>query len=142
MKWNNNGNGYMQVPLSKDSKKKYYYVHILVAMHFIDNPNSLPEVNHSDGNKSNNVYHNLEWSTRKGNEEHAWKTGLKKMRGDLHHASRRVLQLDEVGNIVKEWPNGNQVMRELGFASAHISKCCRGLAKTAYGFKWQYKQAV
>ena len=58
-------NGYQRVSLSLGkSKGKYYYVHRLVAMLFIPNPNNLPFVNHIDGNKSNNCVDNLEWCTR------------------------------------------------------------------------------
>lgn len=135
-----NGNGYHQIALSKNSRKTTLYVHILVASHFVDNPDNLPEVNHDNGDKSCNESWNLKWCTRKANEEHAWKTGLKSMRGDNHHSSKRVLQMDFEGNVIKEWTNGHEVMNVLGYAHGHIGKCCRGLAKTAYGFRWQYKK--
>lgn len=133
-----NGLGYKQVSLSKDSIKKTFYVHILVAQHFVDNPNSYLEVNHDNGDKSCNEHWNLKWCTRKQNEEHAWATGLKNMIGDNHALSKRVLQMDLNDNIIKEWANGHQAMKETGYANGHISKCCRGLAKQAYGFKWAY----
>lgn len=53
-------------------------VHILVATHFLDNPDSLPEVNHIDGNKFNPHYTNLEYNTSKQNKQHAIKLGLYK----------------------------------------------------------------
>lgn len=133
-----NGIGYKQVSLSKDSIKKTFYVHILVARHFVANTNNYPEVNHVNGDKNCNESWNLQWCTRKQNEEHAWAAGLKKMKGDKHPLSKRVLQISLSGVVIKNWDNGHQVMQELGFANAHISKCCRGLAKTAYGFKWAY----
>lgn len=68
---------YMQVNLWKDNNSLNYYVHRLVAQAFIPNPNNLPEVNHIDGNRQNNVVSNLEWVNRKGNVEHAIDTGLK-----------------------------------------------------------------
>lgn len=45
-------------------------VHVLVALAFIPNPLSLPEVNHKDLNKSNNSVENLEWCTRQYNMDH------------------------------------------------------------------------
>lgn len=67
-------NGYLRVLIhSKD-----YYIHRLVAMCFIDNPNDYIEVNHKDGNKENNSIENLEWCTRSYNNKHCFQTGLRK----------------------------------------------------------------
>jgi len=44
-------------------KPKLFYVHRLVADHFIPNPDNLPEVNHKDWNIDNNHVSNLEWIT-------------------------------------------------------------------------------
>ena len=60
----NKNNGYHQVMLQNASagvKPKLYYVHRLVAEHFIPNPDNLPEVNHKDWNIENNHVSNLEW---------------------------------------------------------------------------------
>lgn len=69
-----NGKGYLSVKNS--TGKGTSYVHRLVATAFIPNPKNLPEVNHKDGNKSNNKVSNLEWVSRKGNTKHALDTGL------------------------------------------------------------------
>lgn len=72
-----NCNGYLMVGLRKEGKRKSFSIHRLVAMHFIDNPLGLPEVNHKDGNKLNCHVSNLEWCTNLENQQHAWRTGLK-----------------------------------------------------------------
>lgn len=63
-------NGYKRVELSKNGKKKKYWVHRLVAIAFISNPNNYKEVNHKDEDKSNNNVNNLEWCTREYNNNY------------------------------------------------------------------------
>jgi hypothetical protein len=73
-----NGTGYHIVSLSNGhgSISKNFYIHILVATYFIDNPSNKSEVNHKDGDKSNNGVDNLEWVTHKENMDHAFDNGL------------------------------------------------------------------
>lgn len=59
--------GYPQVTLTLNNKRKYCNVHRLVAEAFIPNPNNLPQINHIDENKLNNNVDNLEWCTAKYN---------------------------------------------------------------------------
>lgn len=71
-----NNRGYYLVNLSISGKVKTYQLHRLIATAFIENPESLPVVNHKDGNKLNNRVENLEWCTHSQNVNHALKTGL------------------------------------------------------------------
>ncbi len=59
-----NGRGYLRVKLSNDGIVKNIRVHRLVASHYIPNPENKPEINHIDGDKTNNSIENLEWVTR------------------------------------------------------------------------------
>lgn len=61
-------NGYMRVSI----KKKFYYVHRLIATQFIPNPDNLPQVNHKDMDPSNNEVSNLEWCDNGGNVKHSY----------------------------------------------------------------------
>lgn len=58
-------------------KKIAIRIHVAVAKLFIENPDNLPEVNHIDGDKSNNAVSNLEWCSSKENTRHAIKKGLR-----------------------------------------------------------------
>lgn len=81
--------GYYRVCLSRPGTKngKWYSLHRLVAITFIPNPNSLPQVNHRDGDKTNNNVSNLEWVSAKENIAHAKQVGLIKD-GDTYSNTR------------------------------------------------------
>lgn len=73
--------GYKRVRFTINDDGRHKYVHRLVADTFFDGDHEGLDVNHIDGNKSNNFIGNLEWVTRSENIKHAFKTGLKKPRG-------------------------------------------------------------
>ncbi len=68
--------GYYIVNLHIDKKRKKMYVHRIVALCYIDNPENKATVNHKNGDKGNNSVSNLEWLTQTDNTKHAWKSGL------------------------------------------------------------------
>jgi len=72
--------GYSRVTLPI---KKKFLVHRLVAIHFLENKNNLPQVNHKDDNRKNNHYKNLYWGTQLENMKDrnirkGWSGGRKK----------------------------------------------------------------
>jgi len=68
--------GYPAVDLRIGGKRTVNYVHRLVALTFIPNPQNRSWVNHKSGNPKNPRASNLEWVTPKGNTAHAVSTGL------------------------------------------------------------------
>lgn len=95
--------GYIRVTLTSNKVKRKHRVHRLVAEQFLPNPNNLPQVNHIDGDKTNNHINNLEWCTQSENIQHAYKTGLRKIQ-DLEkvRASRGVAISGSVSRLDRE----------------------------------------
>lgn len=85
--------GYLNCDLRINGKRKNVQVHRFVALAFIDNPENKPQVNHKDGNKTNNCVENLEWCTNSENQIHAFKNNLQK--GDFSHPNSK-LTLEQV----------------------------------------------
>ncbi|EAA7136706.1 helix-turn-helix domain-containing protein [Salmonella enterica subsp. enterica serovar Beaudesert] len=85
----NHSDGYLYVNLRDKGTLKKHYIHRVVAAAFIDNPNSLPQVNHINGIKSDNRVDNLEWVTGCQNMVHASKSGLlNPISGERHYCAK------------------------------------------------------
>lgn len=71
--------GYLRVQLKDPSKENgvaTFKIHRLVATHYIPNPNNLPQVDHIDGDKTNNSVDNLEWVSNEENQRRAKERGV------------------------------------------------------------------
>lgn len=53
---------------------------------------------------------------------------------------KKVLQYDCDGNFITEYRSAREAAKVLGVNHQQIAACCRGAAKTAYGFIWQYAE--
>lgn len=74
--------GYKYIRLWKMSEENHF-VHRLVAITFIPNPENKPEINHIDSNRLNNHVDNLEWVTKSGNCIHAYYEGSQTIPGTI-----------------------------------------------------------
>jgi len=135
-------NGYFVVTLCGCHR---YYVHRLVAMAFIPNPDNLPCVNHKSEVKTENYVGNLEWCS----EEYNYNYGTRTDRGAKSNInnelrSKIVCQYDLNGNLVREWPSIKEIKRTWNKSVSSINACClnKPKYKTAYGYIWKYKTDV
>lgn len=94
--------GYLKVALvsseTPEGKRHRYSVHRLVLENFcpIENMGNF-QVNHKDGNKTNNKLENLEWATYQENINHAIKNNLRaKVNGSAKLTKDDVLEIIEL----------------------------------------------
>lgn len=134
--------GYLCVDMYRNGKKKRKMIHRLVAEAFIPNERKgiAKEVNHKDENKKNNHYSNLEWVTGSENINYGTRNQRAAFANFNGKCSKPVMQYDLEGHFIREWPSLSQIKRETGCIGA--GNCCRGTAKTAYGFIWKFKEEV
>lgn len=124
--------GYMFVTLTKNKKTKHKYVHRLVADAFIENKLLKTQVNHIDGNKTNNKVENLEWCTDEENTKHAYESGLREMKVCVE-----VEMFSCEGEIISKFNSMSEASRKTGINMGNISRCCNGHCKTAGGYVWK-----
>lgn len=97
-----NPNGYMKYTFCLNGNKQQQLIHQVIALHFLPNPYGHKQVNHIDGDKTNNALNNLEWVSRKDNIQHSLKIGLRKgymSAEDKETYLKRVLAGEQVKDI-------------------------------------------
>ena len=133
----NNGKGYFRLSVNG----KTIYIHRLVAMAFIDNPNNKPHVNHMNGIKSDNRVDNLEWATESENSFHAINTGLHKTRGEDSHFAK--LTSDQVLEILKDTRPAKEIASSYGITYKKIYDIRNGYAWSHLtGIKYNPKKRI
>ena len=124
-----NKDGYLRVGLCKDKKRKWYYIHRLIAEVYLPNPENLLFVNHKDEDKSNNCVNNLEWISHKDN----CNFGTRNER--IAKACRKkviCLETNEIFNSVTE------AAKSVNIDQSSISNCLAGRYKTSASYHWRY----
>lgn len=128
------GKGYQAVGLMKNGKQIRKSVHRLVAEAFIPNVENKDQVNHKDGNKTNNHFLNLEWVSNQENIQHSYDTGIRK--GTSHIGERNTMAklTDKDVLLIK---NNNDSVVDLA-KKLNVSKST--VYKIKSGIRWQHIQ--
>jgi len=108
-----------------NGKRVFKPTHRIVALHFIENPNNYPIINHIDENHLNNYASNLEWTTNQLNIRHSNK--------------KKIKQLSLNNELIKIW-DALHLIGDAGYKIPRISEVLnkKQYRKTACGYKWEY----
>lgn len=162
-----NGHGYFAVAfwINNNTLRKKFYVHRLVANTFLPNPLNKEQVNHKDGNKSNNNVDNLEWVTERENKLYNYRklgysisqknkeiNSLRMKKYHEQHKEKTIKHLSEIrelrnfkykkvlcveNNKIFNSAQEAALYAEVSSDSIRVSARSNGIKKSA-GFHWKY----
>ena len=122
LKGSTDKDGYIQVYLTaKNGKSKKEFVHRLVAIAFLPNPED----------KTDNSISNLCWTTEKENSNH----GTRNERiSKANSIPVYCVELDKV------FYGAREAAKELGISHSGIIRCCKGEYKSSHGYHFRYAE--
>ena len=152
--------GYLCINLYRDNKVKQMYVHRLVAIAFIPNPENKPCIDHINTIRNDNRIENLRWVTYKENmnneltkeklsgensnnygkprSEEIKKKISESQKGGKNPKARSVFCYE----LNKSWDTSAEASRELNIDSSNITKCCKGKCKSVKGYRFCYLEEL
>lgn len=125
-----NAKGYGRIKIVyADNTSKVCGVHRLVCECFKENPNNLPQVNHKDGDKTNNHHSNLEWSTQASNMQHRihtlgvehWKKGE-----DSNFTILTEKQVRQIPIMLEQGKTRTQIAKDFNVVKGTITEITKG----------------
>jgi hypothetical protein len=126
------GNKYLKVTMDGGQR----FVHLIVARTFLEYPDDGQkyEIDHIDGDKTNNNVENLEWVTKSEQMKRCVK---------MHHETymrgqKPVVQLTMDDEYINTFPGIKEAGRQTEVNSGSITKACKGDKPSAGGFHWKY----
>lgn len=127
-----NRSGYCKVNLYRDRNMEVKSVHRLVAETFIPNPDNLPQVNHKDEDKGNNLVENLEWCTASYNTNYGT------------HNERAAKANEQAIYVITDsghryyFDSARKAAEIIGLKVCSVSDCLHGRQKTHRGFTFEW----
>lgn len=134
--------GYHRLRVTIEREKMSYKIHREVAKAFIPNPNNLPQVNHKDGNKSNNAVDNLEWISNRDNALHAIENGLWASVIEGSHKENESRKRPIIGYFTPGISMRFESIREAEkyVGSSHVVDVLKGRRSHVKGWSFQYEE--
>ena len=121
-------------------KGRNLQLHRVLACSFLEVPadSTSWEVNHKDGNPSNNCIENIEVATRSENMLHAWQMRTHRR---VPSTRRPVEARPLLTGVYCTFASVIEAAERLGLSAGNIVKCCKDRLKSCGGYEWQYLQA-
>lgn len=151
--------GYFVVSLWINGKSKQHFVHRLVALSFIPNPDNKPHIDHINADKSDNRVENLRWCTQKENNnnpisrtkflnnrykvEGTKRISLykpsKEVKDKIAEKHKKPIGMYKDGILIKNFKSAADAEREnSNYKFMSISAACKGRLKTYRGYEWKF----
>ena len=124
-----NGFGYKKTAFSLPNNKSVNrYIHRMVAIAFIPNPENFPQVGHKDHDKDNNCVENLYWTTQKQNTKDGIDAGRinSKKRGKTNQLTH--VQLEEIVRKRVEGMGVGEISRSMNLPRTTVSSVLNGMS--------------
>ena len=126
-------NGRMYVCLYKNNIRKNCVVHRLVGNAFIPNPYNMPQINHIDGNPSNNKVENLEWCDANYNCKHAYENHLTNLKTINEKNKKAIIRNDN-----KIYDCAYSAAKDMNVSVSQIRNTLKKRQKTCIGYTFEY----
>jgi predicted XRE-type DNA-binding protein len=119
---------YLQLHLSLDGKKIMAYVHRLVALTWIENPDNLREVDHINGNRYDNTVDNLRWVSPSTNMKSAYDNFQQKHGEHSCKAKLTTNQMFEIRDLYKNKQLSQEAIGKIyGISQSQVGNITRGV---------------
>ena len=126
--------GYYKVCLHKNNQKHEHYVHRLVAVAFVPNPDNLPQVMHKNDVKTDCRASNLAWGTNQQNTIDGYKHNCYKFKKRCH----KIQAVHKITGAVQVFKSVRHCAEFLGYNRKCLTMVLKHERNNNYDYEFSY----